>query len=156
MVQCLVTFFSLLYGNILLVCISDVPLGFFFSSFYLFCIFVQILWLPSFSFVPLNKVRVYFIFLVQPMKIGNVGFCCVFCSVFLPHNERLDFSVSTDVDCFLQMCLFGAVPHLALLSLRFGTKLLSQTLLSETAASSLQYENVWLLTLEESVFVSSS
>lgn len=84
--------------------------------------------------------------------IGDVGFFVV-CSVpfLFPHNERLDFSVSTDVDCFLQMCFFCTVPHLALLSLLFGTKLLSEMLLSETAASCLQYKNVWLLTLEEGV-----
>ena len=79
----------------------------------------------------------------------NMGFCCWFCSIPLAHNERLYFSVSTDRDCFLQICLFCVVPYLASLSPLSETVLLPQMLLPETTALCLQHKKAWLLTLRK-------
>lgn len=48
----------------------------------------------------------------------------VVCSFFFspPHNERLYFSVFTDIDYLLHICLFYIVPDLASLFLLFETK----------------------------------
>lgn len=130
--------------------------------FYFFLFLLQNLYIDSvvaqfcFVFVPLNKVSLCFFLSSQWRQAMWVFVVCSVPSVFLPHNERLYFPFSTYIDCFLQICLFCVVPHLTLLSLLFGTKLLSQMLPPETVASCLQYKNVWPLPLEGGRFVSSS